>query len=190
MRSRLEADYAAHLDRHGYEWEYEPIVFAGPAGQWLPDFRYRCRGESESPTWYIEVKPLSHLADCRPGENYWGRLARIDELLSRMAMTWLTEPDALVILDWWDYGGNAPVAQVFGRQSQPWLCEGNIPFRGGMARHGPGAELAAWKRNCAGIRGGVVSGRVAYAVVALAALAVIAAGVAWLALDIARTATP
>ena len=128
MRSRLEADYAAHLDRHGYEWEYEPIVFAGPAGQWLPDFRYRCRGESESPTWYIEVKPLSHLADCRPGENYWGRLARIDELLSRMAMTWLTEPDALVILDWWDYGGNAPVAQVFGRQSQPWLCEGNIPF--------------------------------------------------------------
>ena len=35
-----------------------------------------------------------------------------------------------------------------------------------------------------------MSGRVAYAVVALAALAVIAAGVAWLALDIARTATP
>jgi hypothetical protein len=127
MRSRLEADYAAHLDRHGYEWEYEPIVFAGPAGQWLPDFRYRCRGESESPTWYVEVKPVSHL-DCKPGENYWARLARIDELLSRMAMTWLTEPAAMLVLDWWEYGRGDSVTAVYGCRSQAWLCTGDLPF--------------------------------------------------------------
>jgi hypothetical protein len=127
MRSRLEADYAAHLDRRGYEWEYEPIVFAGPAGQWLPDFRYRARGESESPTWYVEVKPVSHL-DCQPGENYWARIERIDELLSRMAMTWLSEPDAIVVLDWWEYGRSESTASVFGYRSQPWLCNGDIPF--------------------------------------------------------------
>jgi hypothetical protein len=127
MRSRLEADYAAHLDRRGYEWEYEPIVFAGPAGQWLPDFKYRCRGEPESLTWYVEVKPVSHL-DCKPGEGYWERLARIDELLSRMAMTWLTEPDAIVVLDWWEYGVDGSAAHVFAHQSQPWMCGGDMPF--------------------------------------------------------------
>lgn len=125
MRSRLEADYAAHLDRHGYEWKYEPVVFAGPAGQWLPDFRYRSRGEPESPTWYAEVKPVSHLR-AKPGEDWRARVARIDELLSCMAMTWLTEPDALVGLDWWEYGVDGSVAWIQGHRSVPWLCGGDI----------------------------------------------------------------
>jgi hypothetical protein len=33
MRSRLEARYAAWLDRHGFTWEYEPRCYATEAGQ-------------------------------------------------------------------------------------------------------------------------------------------------------------
>ena len=50
MRSRLEADYASCLDRGGIDWKYEPTCFAGPDGQWLPDFKTKPGG-------YIEVKP-------------------------------------------------------------------------------------------------------------------------------------
>ena len=38
MRYRLEADYASALDRDDQPWKYEPKCFAGPDGQWLPDF--------------------------------------------------------------------------------------------------------------------------------------------------------
>lgn len=39
MRSRLEAAFAAFLDRHGFAWQYEPRAFASAAGQYLPDFQ-------------------------------------------------------------------------------------------------------------------------------------------------------
>lgn len=39
MRSRLEARVAAWLDSLGVLWEYEPVAFASPDGQYLPDFR-------------------------------------------------------------------------------------------------------------------------------------------------------
>ncbi|MBP7631878.1 MAG: hypothetical protein KA758_15605 [Acidimicrobiales bacterium] len=38
MRSRLEAGYAAWLDHVGFDWSYEAHCYAGPGGQWLPDF--------------------------------------------------------------------------------------------------------------------------------------------------------
>jgi hypothetical protein len=38
MRSRLEASFAEWLDQGALPWEYEPMVYAGRAGQWLPDF--------------------------------------------------------------------------------------------------------------------------------------------------------
>ncbi len=125
MRSRLEADYASWLDQRGWKWEYEPIVFAGPGGQWLPDFRYSA--EPESPTWYVEVKPVSHL-DCAPEEDHAARIARIDELLSRMSMTWLTKPDATVALQWWNYDRHGIKAMVFGKRLGHWKWAGNIPF--------------------------------------------------------------
>lgn len=91
MRSRLEADFAAWLDREGNSWEYEPVCFAGPAGQWLPDFRIPGNyGNS-----YIEVKPAS-LTD----------LAQIDRILERMEVTWLSEPDAHLRLILWEYAGD------------------------------------------------------------------------------------
>jgi hypothetical protein len=42
MRSRLEAEWAAHLDdpENGWgRWEYEPCAYANERGQYLPDFR-------------------------------------------------------------------------------------------------------------------------------------------------------
>lgn len=54
MRSRLEATWAAYLDRLGLPWEYEPRCFANERGQYLPDF-YVLTGRSEV---YLEVKGL------------------------------------------------------------------------------------------------------------------------------------
>jgi hypothetical protein len=53
MRSRLEADFARHLDGLGMSWVYEPTLF-GPVGRgYLPDFRLDL---GERPC-YVEVKP-------------------------------------------------------------------------------------------------------------------------------------
>lgn len=38
MRSRLEAGFAAWLDRNSVIWKYEPRAYAGEDGQYLPDF--------------------------------------------------------------------------------------------------------------------------------------------------------
>ena len=88
MRSRLEADFAAFLDQSGAEWEYEPICFAGPDGQWLPDF---CVLQDEDLI-YFEIKPESLQAE------------QIDAVLTQMRVAWLTEPDAILQLVIWSYG--------------------------------------------------------------------------------------
>lgn len=95
MRSRLEADYASALDRDGETWKYEPKCFAGPNGQWLPDFRVGVNV-------YIEVKPASlAIWDSEAQVDVY---TRIDKILTQMTVTWLSEPDALVHLVLWDYG--------------------------------------------------------------------------------------
>jgi hypothetical protein len=58
MRSRLEADYAGFLDRVGADWSYEPTCFAGPSGQWLPDFLER--GQFDV---FTELKPFGPFID-------------------------------------------------------------------------------------------------------------------------------
>lgn len=95
MRSRLEADYAGHLDRNGYEWEYEPGCFAGPDGQWLPDFGMTVSGFRS----YIEVKPET--------------LADIDPVLRQMEVAWLSEPDASLRLVLWRYGSHGDNCVTF-----------------------------------------------------------------------------
>lgn len=91
MRSRLEADYAASLDRGEVEWEYEPVCFGGPDGQWLPDFRILRHGSVA----YIEVKPRT-LPD-----DQW------EAILTRMTVAWLTDPRAYLNLVLWSYGDPA-----------------------------------------------------------------------------------
>jgi hypothetical protein len=95
MRSRLEADYAAFMDQAGWGWKYEPIVFAGPSGQWLPDFELW--PESRVPS-YVELKPESWLQED----------ARVAQTLDRMEIAWLSEPKAVLYLVFWRYGCRSP----------------------------------------------------------------------------------
>lgn len=87
MRSRLEARFAQLLDSVGLPWVYEPMCFAGPEGQYLPDFRTDHEGERI----YWEVKPPSSHRDDRwswcPGE-----------VGDRMAIIWGSEPESRLVL--------------------------------------------------------------------------------------------
>lgn len=63
MRSRLEARVAAWLDSLGATWVYEPVAFASPEGQYLPDFELVADPSVWGPLTrrvYLEVK--GHLA--------------------------------------------------------------------------------------------------------------------------------
>lgn len=82
MRSRLEARFAQFLDACGVTWEYEPMCFAGPTGQYLPDFRTDHLGERM----YWEVKPPREAGWC-PGV-----------VADKMAIIWASEPDAVLAL--------------------------------------------------------------------------------------------
>lgn len=63
MRSRLEARFAAELDRTGgVTWEYEPRAFADENGQYLPDFRVVQHDPPFRAPIYVEVKPTVEMA--------------------------------------------------------------------------------------------------------------------------------
>ena len=114
MRSRLEADYASALDRDSVDWGYEPTCFAGPGGQWLPDFRI---GTST----YVEVKS-AHLIvwDTRELDDVY---ERIDKILHQMTIAWLSEPKAHLQLVFWSYGLDqvqAPLTIAGGSDGPIW----------------------------------------------------------------------
>ncbi len=80
MRSRLEARYAAWLDREHIRWEYEPQCYATSEGQYLPDFRLHDIIILGSPrTLYIDTKPTAALTAAT---------------LTRMQIIHQSEPDA------------------------------------------------------------------------------------------------
>lgn len=117
MRSRLEADYASALDRDGEEWKYEPTCFAGPDGQWLPDFRVGSRGT------YTEIKP-AHLI-MWDTDSWLEVYERVDKILRQMTVAWLSEPEAAIQLVFWTYGADqvqAPLS-ILGIPGGPgWLA--------------------------------------------------------------------
>lgn len=124
MRSRLEADFAASLDRDGLVWKYEPTCFAGDEGQWLPDFQL----EIVSPYHhYIELKPAS-LLEKQGDEGWYEIVARVDAILGRMAVAWHSEPDAYLDLTFWSYGASEEVRSIYGRRYHPWLMSGHDEF--------------------------------------------------------------
>jgi hypothetical protein len=96
MRSRLEADYARYLDQwlEG-PWQYEPRCFADERGQYLPDFQIDPQPRTGHP-WYLEVKPAGF------------SVAKVDEVLDRMAIVWSSEPTATLELVLWRYQADAP----------------------------------------------------------------------------------
>jgi hypothetical protein len=89
MRSRLEADYARHLDqeRDPLPWLYEPQCFASERGQYLPDFQI----DPDTQPWYVEVKPFGLT------------VAQIDQALDRMTILWSSNPNAMLELVLWRY---------------------------------------------------------------------------------------
>lgn len=131
MRSRLEADFAAYLDvKHPGRWEYEPTCFAGPQGQWLPDFRIGAPGTGQ----YVEVKPLSLLRD-QPGYSPYDG---IDEILRKMEIARLSEPECSLVLVFWEWGNASTAAGT-----EPWKTTAGT----WITSHGAGH---AWKYSHAG----------------------------------------
>jgi hypothetical protein len=77
MRSRLEAGFAAWLDRREFTWSYEPRCFAIATSQYLPDFvipkaiatwEYLGHDIGDVTTWrdlYVEVRPRLDLVEAR-----------------------------------------------------------------------------------------------------------------------------
>lgn len=95
MRSRLEASYAQDLDRRGIKWEYEPQCFAGPIGQWLPDFSLAIPGQPV----YVEVKPAGMYGDAADGDP-WAALSKV---MLQMEVVWASDPKAMLLLVLWEY---------------------------------------------------------------------------------------
>lgn len=129
MRSRLEAGFAAWLDGHKVEWEYEPRAFASGAGQYLPDFRVQgvldVRSRSERPA-YVEVKPrqpdpgsLTDAIRCQADDP----MSQMAAIARKMAVIWESEPDALLLLAWPDLVddrcGGVPAIMSAARTSGP-----------------------------------------------------------------------
>ncbi len=89
MRSRLEATFAAALDKWGHGWVYEPQCFADETGQYLPDFRIDIGYGQHA---YVEVKPPSITND------------DLDDALKRMEIIWSSEPNVGLSLHVWGTG--------------------------------------------------------------------------------------
>lgn len=86
MRSRLEARYAAWLDKNRLSWSYEPRAFAGAAGQYLPDFQLEGVIILGAPqTVYVDVKPTDQ--DVTLG------------LVGRMSVIWDSDPIAWLAVE-------------------------------------------------------------------------------------------
>lgn len=118
MRSRLEAGYAAWMDRQGWSWQYEPQVFASGRGQYLPDFRIegaRHHGKGYSKVVYVEIKPT------------WADLVS-QEVPERMAIVLDSEPDAMLVcqapgipeFSWNDHDGMVMQDQAWGVSFTLW----------------------------------------------------------------------
>lgn len=116
MRSRLEADYAAILDRESNPWEYEPTCFASESDQWLPDFGISHHGTHT----YVELKP-AYLLERKDGETASEYTGRIDAILTRMTVAWQSEPEACLELVFWTYGAWEPVLTILGYTTFPWV---------------------------------------------------------------------
>lgn len=79
MRSKLEADFARHLDDLGVEWIYEPAIYGPKGSGYLPDFRV----DREDGPHFFEVKPT---------------LAEVPLAQRRMEVILRWHPDATLIV--------------------------------------------------------------------------------------------
>jgi hypothetical protein len=122
MRSRLEADYAAGLDRQGISWEYEPDCFAGPDGQWLPDFRAQTFVDGRHVTHLLEIKPAYQLK-LGDGEGQADVTGRVDAILERMKVAWLSQPDVTLQLAFCTFGDPVPDLVIAAKIDTAWQVQ-------------------------------------------------------------------
>ncbi len=129
MRSRLEADYAAWLDRMNRTWEYEPECFAAQDGQWLPDFRV-AQGRTDSGAHLVELKP-AQILDLKRGEDLEDVINRVDALIRKMRPAFESEPESSIDLVFWRYGANNPELVIVGARNRPytaWVRDFPLPL--------------------------------------------------------------
>lgn len=115
MRSRLEAGFATWLDRSHIAWEYEPLVHAGPAGQYLPDFLLHGVHDTltaQTGAVYVEVKPT--LPDDELRRQYHALMAPLDDL----AVAVLIQIDGGQIIRW-QPGGWTEATWLIGSDGRP-----------------------------------------------------------------------
>lgn len=91
MRSRLEATFAANLDRYALSWQYEPCAYADATGQYLPDFEVQHDGFR----WFVEVKPLPSLA-LNDWDEFDRQMATIDAIADRLHIVRSSIPAAVL----------------------------------------------------------------------------------------------
>jgi hypothetical protein len=149
MRSRLEADFAREFlddpDSKFGAWEYEPVCFAGPGGQYLPDFRTvedQLLGVEDCAPTYHELKPY------RP--EILRKIDAVDRWLTRMTIIWDSDVDATLILHLWQYGG-AMYASIIGiagtwRLMLPEYGQFIWPGMGQEQQLAGAQHLGAWRR--------------------------------------------
>lgn len=127
MRSRLEAKVAAGLDLHGIDWEYEPLCYAGPEGQYLPDFQVNADWP-QLPTIILEIKGLADASDhiIRP-------------IMAQMELVWESDPSLALVLDVHSPKGNTiwmhrakGAGPCFDDDSNDWWDARPVPA-GGIA---------------------------------------------------------
>lgn len=97
MRSRLEANFARHLDQQWIKWTYEPRPFFAKGKGYLPDFKV----ELGDRPMYIEVKPTVFQAH---------------RAKQKMEIIWATEPDAFLVIV------SAQECRWYGaNKGEPWV---------------------------------------------------------------------
>ena len=88
MRSRLEAKYAAWLDRVNIRWTYEPKCYASEAGQYLPDFElHGVHLLGVERTVFVEVKPTVAAVGGKATALNWCEIL------------WATHPGAFLLIE-------------------------------------------------------------------------------------------
>lgn len=121
MRSRLEATVAGNLDAAGVRWTYEPGAFGGRGmQQWLPDFRLSLGPLVDERIRYVEVK-----GSLTGTEASGGHRANLRALMTRMAVAWESEPDAVLVIvedGWLYYESNPFFASVWAGQRTTGWC--------------------------------------------------------------------
>lgn len=156
MRSRLEATVASNLDGLGVRWSYEPRAFGGPGmQQWLPDFRFETGPVADPKVHYLEVK-----GTLTGRESEGGSTARRRLLMTRMAVAWESEPDAVLVIaehNWRFNERNPGNPSVWAAtRGVGWTVAGVAQCSGCrtvrllpiVSREGEAKPGAAWRKAC------------------------------------------